>query len=138
MMNTEQRFFPQWMRGFLLAAAAYNVLWGFLMAWMPESFYHWVTQSAQATPDIIVWQGRGVLVLALLFVAAAIHPGKLWFFPAIGAFAKLSGAAWFYMVMLEQTLNDQAIFHLLMNDLLWIPFLTVITLRAHRYRRNHS
>ncbi len=135
MMNTEQRFFPQWMRGFLLAAAAYNVLWGFLMAWMPESFYHWVTQSSQTTPDIIVWQGRGVLLLALIFIAAAIHPGRLWYLPAVGALAKLVGAAWFYTIILDQFLSDQAIFHLLMNDLLWIPFLLLVSFKAYYYSK---
>lgn len=135
MMNTEQRFFPQWMRGFLLAAAAYNVLWGFLMAWMPESFYHWVTQTDNTTPGIIVWQGRGVLVLALLFVASAIHPGKFWYLPALGALAKLLGALWFYVTILDQSLNDKAIFHLIMNDLVWVPFLIFIALRALRYGR---
>lgn len=136
MMNTEQRFFPQWMRGFLLAAAAYNLLWGFLMAWMPESFYHWVTQTSESTPEIIVWQGRGVLVLGLLFVASAIHPGKFWYLPALGALAKLIGALWFYVSILDQSLNDKAIFHLVMNDLVWVPFLILIAVRALKYSRN--
>ena len=35
-IETQQNIFPNWMRGFLLAAAAYNVLWGIFIGWCLE------------------------------------------------------------------------------------------------------
>ena len=68
-METQQALFPNWMRGFLLIACVYNMFWGIFIAWFPESFYHWVTESQNSTPEILIWQGRAVLVLGFVYFA---------------------------------------------------------------------
>lgn len=134
-MESPQRIFPHWMRGFLLAASAYNVLWGIFIGWFPESFYQWVTESEAAAPEIIAWQGKAVLAMVVVYFLNAIHPGKFWYLSAFGAFTKVAGAIWFYFAILEQEMGKKAIFHLLMNDLIWVPFLMWISYRGLQYKK---
>jgi len=137
-METPQSLFPQWMRGFLLAAAAYNVLWGVFIGWFPETFFQWVTESEAGAPGIISWQGKGVLMMAAVYLVCAIHPGKYWFLILFGALTKVGGAIWFYLDILDSELGKRGIFHLLMNDLIWTPLLLWITVRAFQYKKNKA
>lgn len=137
-MERPQSLFPHWMRGFLLAAAAYNFLWGIFIGWFPESFYQWVTESEATAPGIIAWQGKAVLAMVVIYFINAIHPGKFWYFAAFGAFTKLAGAGWFYFSVLNQEVGDKATFHLLMNDLIWVPFLILISYRGWQYKNQKA
>jgi hypothetical protein len=133
-MESQQTVFPQWMRGFLLIATAYNAGWGIFIRWFPDTFYSYVTETPNSlAPSIISWQGLGVLAMALIYLAIAIHPGKLWYMAFFGVVTKVGGAIWFYFYILNQHLGDQAIFHLLMNDLIWVPALIGIGLKAKQY-----
>lgn len=134
-IQTPQTIFPNWIRGFLLAATAYNILWGIFIGWFPQSFFQWVTESENVAPGIIQWQGRGVLLMSAAYLACAIHPGKLWFLAFFGALTKLAGGIWFYLIILEQEAGKKAIFHLLMNDAVWIPMLIFIGFRALAYKK---
>lgn len=134
-METPQSLFPQWMRGFLLVAAAYNVLWGVFIGWFPETFYQWVTESEAAAPSVVAWQGKGVLAMAAVYLVCAIHPGKYWFLIAFGAITKTAGAFWFYAVILESEVDKRGIFHLLMNDLIWVPLLIWIAYSGYQYKK---
>jgi hypothetical protein len=133
-MVTQQTLFPNWMRGFLLISAVYNIFWGFFIAIYPESFFHWVTESQKMLPEIIIWQGRAVLVMGIVYFFIALHPGKLWFLLFFGAFTKLAGGIWFYFAILETEIGKKAIFHLLMNDAIWIPFMVVLGFKALAYK----
>lgn len=135
-MVTQQAQFPNWMRGFLLIAAAYHIFWGFFIAIYPESFFHWVTESQRAVPDITIWQGRAVLLMGLVYAFTALHPGKLWYLLFFGAFTKIAGGLWFFLVILEGELGKKAIFHLLMNDAIWVPFLIVFGLKGLAYKKS--
>lgn len=137
-METPQSLFPQWMRGFLLVAAAYNVLWGVFIGWFPETFYQWVTESEAVAPSVISWQGKGVLAMAAVYLICAIHPGKCWFLIALGAITKIAGAFWFYAVILETEVGKRGIFHLLMNDLIWVPLLIWIAYSGYQYKKLKS
>ena len=135
-MKTElsrQALFPHWMRGVLLLAGGYNVLWGIFIVWFPESFFSWVTQSEALVPDIIKWQGRGVLFMAVVYLVTAIHPGRYWYLIFAAAFTKLAGGIWFYYAILETEVGKEGIFHLLMNDAIWIPLFIYIGFRARKY-----
>ncbi len=134
-METPQSLFPQWMRGFLLAAAAYNILWGVFIGWFPETFYQWVTESEGSVPSIIEWQGKGVLVMVAVYAACALHPGRFWYLVLFGAASKLIGGIWFYFDILEQEVGKKGLFHLLMNDFIWIPMLLWISYRAFQYKK---
>jgi len=134
-MQTQQTLFPHWMRGFLLIATAYNAGWGIFIGWFPSTFYSWILETpGLEAPEQIIWLGRGVLVMAALYLATAIHPSKFWYLPFFGAFTKVAGSIWFYFNVLEQAVGDKALFHLLMNDWIWVPFLLWIGVEARRDR----
>jgi len=135
-MQTQQALFPQWMRGFLLIATAYNAGWGIFIRWFPDTFYSYVLETPDAVaPQQITWQGWGVLIMAAVYLAIAIHPGKFWYLAFFGAFTKVAGSIWFYLAILEQQVGDKALFHLLMNDWVWVPFLIWIGFEALKYKK---
>ena len=52
-METQQTLFPQWMRGFLLIATAYNAGWGIFIRWFPDTFYSYVLEKSDLiAPEI--------------------------------------------------------------------------------------
>ncbi len=134
-IQTPQTIFPNWMRGFLLIAAAYNILWGVFIGYFPEAFFQWVTESKEVVPDVIGWQGKGVLLMAAIYLTCAIHPGRFWYLVFAAAVTKVVGGIWFYYTILEQEVGDKGIFHLLMNDGIWVPFLVFVGFRALAYKK---
>lgn len=134
-METQQSIFPQWMRGFLLIATAYNAGWGIFIKWFPSTFYSYVLETPDLTaPQSITYQSWGVLTMAVVYFAIALHPGKFWYLALLGALTKISGSIWFYFAILNQQVGDKALFHLLMNDWVWVPFLIWIGIRARQYQ----
>ena len=69
----------------------------------------------------------------IVYLAIAIHPGKFWYLAFFGALTKVTGSIWFYFAILEQQVGDKALFHLLMNDWIWVPFLIWIGVKARQY-----
>ena len=127
-----------WMRGLLLLAGAYNVGWGVFIYAFPQTFYQWITQTTQETPWYIEWQGIGVLAFGLAYILAAIYPIRLWWIIGLGFFSKLIGAIGFYFVVMQQIITKKYIFHLLMNDLVWLIPLGIILIRVMRVRRTQE
>ena len=138
-MQTQQTLFPHWMRGFLLIATAYNIGWGIFIGWFPSTFYSWVLETPDLeAPQQILWQGRGVLFMAAVYLVIALHPGKFWYLALFGAFTKIAGSIWFYIVILEQQIGDKALFHLLMNDWVWVPILIWIGIEGRKYKQSKN
>ncbi len=130
-MQTEEplRFEP-WMRGVLLLAGIYNLAWGFFIKNFPNSFYQWVTETENPAIPAIEWQGLGVLFFGVLYALTALYPRRLWYLVIAGILSKLLGGLWFYFIIMEQTITNKFIFHLIMNDLVWVVPFTIITMRA--------
>ncbi len=124
-----------WMRGLLLLAGAYNLGWGFFIYNFPNAFYQWVSQSREAAPGIVEWQGLGVMLFGLVYATVAIYPTTLWYLLAVGIASKIFGAAWFYWFILEGMSTRQYLFHLIMNDLIWVIPFTVILVRTIREKQ---
>ena len=126
------------MRGLLLLAGAYNVGWGIFIYAFPQTFYQWITQTAQETPWYIEWQGIGVLAFGLAYILAAVYPIRLWWIIGLGFFSKLIGAIGFYFIVMQQIITKKYIFHLLMNDLVWLIPLGIILVRVMQVRRTQE
>ena len=124
-----------WMRGLLLLTGAYNLGWGVFIYAFPTSFYQWITQTEHVAPSLISWQGLGVLAFGLAYIIAAVYPLRLWFLIGLGFASKLFGAVGFYFIVMQQTITKKYIFHLLMNDLVWLVPLGIILIRVVRVRR---
>ena len=123
-----------WMRGVLLMAAIYNLAWGIFIYNFPEAFYHWVTESTGDTPDIISYQGAGVLLSAVLYFVSALYPQKFWYFIIIGVLSKIFGPIWFYYDIMEQQVTKKFLFHFIMNDIAWVTPLGIIAYRSSQIK----
>lgn len=129
------RVVEPWMRGLLLLAGTYNIGWGVFIYAFPNSFYRWLTQTEQLAPILITWQGVGVLAFGVAYLLAAVYPMRLWFLIGLGFFSKLIGAIGFYFVVMEQNLTKKYIFHLIMNDMVWLIPLGIIFVRVWQIKR---
>ena len=123
------------MRGLLLVAGAYNIGWGVFIYAFPDTFYRWITQTEQVAPALITWQGLGVLAFGVAYLLAAVYPTRLWFLVGAGFLSKLVGAVGFYFVVMEQNLTKKYIFHLIMNDMVWLIPLGIILVRVWQIKR---
>ncbi len=130
-----------WMRGLLLLAGFYNIGWGIFINQFPDAFYQWITMTTRAAPPLIFWQGAGVLGFGVAYILVAMYPRKLWFLLAIGILSKLFGAVGFYWIVMERTINKKYLFHLIMNDLIWlIPFAIIFwrMLAIRKLKQEHT
>ncbi|MDF9800706.1 hypothetical protein OKW21_005969 [Catalinimonas alkaloidigena] len=134
MVEEEELRVEPWMRGLLLLAGAYNLGWGFFIYNFPNSFYQWLSQSDLNAPAIISWQGIGVMLFGAVYIAVAIYPTRFWYLLALGIFSKIGGAAWFYFFVLEEKATKQYLFHLIMNDLVWVIPFVFILVRAYQVK----
>lgn len=130
--------FPQWMRGVLLVAAIYNLAWGLLISLFPNAFYQWVANNTQAAPGIIWYQGIGVALFAISYFIAALYPIKYWYLIYLGVISKLVGAIWFYFAIMQQQVNKKSLFHVFMNDLVWVIPLGLIAYTAYNVHKTRS
>ncbi|MGB3183171.1 MAG: hypothetical protein WBB45_17390 [Cyclobacteriaceae bacterium] len=124
-----QPFVPYWMRGFLLLASFYNLFWAIFIYWFPDSFYRWVTQRSEDAPLIISWQAIGIFIFSVFYFLTALYPKKFRILITLGILSKLLGGVWFYLHVMEQTVNKKFFFHLIANDLIWIPLFAFIAFR---------
>ena len=133
-METPQPLFPHWMRGFLAVTAVYNLAWGLFINWYPDSFFQWVTKTDSAAPNVIQWQGKAVILMAIIYLASALYPRKFWYLILLGATTKTVGAVWFYTSILETEVGKTGWFHLIMNDAIWVPVLIAIGINAFKVK----
>lgn len=127
-----------WMRGLLLLAGAYNIGWGAFIYYFPASFYQWVTDGYTEPLSLIKWQGLGVLLFGTGYIIAAIYPHRYGWIVPLGILSKTLGAIGFYFIVMEQTITRPYLFHLIMNDLLWLIPLAVIFVRMIRIRKQKA
>ena len=124
-----------WMRGLLLLTGAYNFGWGIFIYAFPTSFYQWITQTERAAPALITWQGAGVLAFGIAYLLVALYPTRLWYLIALGFCSKLFGAIGFYFIVMQQNITKKYIFHLIMNDLMWLIPLGIVLVKVIHVRR---
>jgi hypothetical protein len=118
-----------WMRGVLLLAGIYNLAWGLFIYNFPDAFIKWLSQRGiLEAPPLVVYQGMGVLLLAGVFVLTAIYFQKLGYLVWVAIVLKLAGGPWTYYMLLDGFYTKRFLFHLIMNDLIWVIPLTFIAL----------
>jgi hypothetical protein len=127
-----------WMRGILLLAGAYNIGWGTFIYYLPASFYQWVTEDTSTVPALIKWQGAGVLLFGIAYVVVAVYPRRFWWIVLLGILSKTMGAIGFYFIVMHQSITRPYLFHLIMNDLLWLIPFTIIFVRMLQVRKQQA
>lgn len=132
-MENEKQSFPQWMRGFLLVTAIYNLAWGIFVYGFTDVFVQWITMSNTADSYQVELHGVGLIVLAVVIFLTAVYPIRFWYFIFFGFLAKAFGGIWVYFSIMEKEITQNFILHLVLNDYLWAVFLIVIAIRAYKY-----
>ena len=127
-----------WMRGVLLLAGVYNLAWGMFMSVFPESFISWLSDGRiMAESDFLFVQARAVLVFGVFLIILGVKL-QHWFrlvWLAVGL--KLLGPVVTYYGLLGGVFSKKFIFHLVMNDLIWIIPLISIALLAGKSENRH-
>lgn len=114
---------PRWMRGVLLAAAAYNLLWGGLVIAFPLAAYGWLGIDPPNYPQI--WQCVGMIVgvYGIGYWIAAHDPLRHWPIVLVGLLGKILGPIGFLNSAGAGTLPWSLGWMILTNDLVWwLPF----------------
>ncbi|WP_296622051.1 hypothetical protein [Marivirga sp.] len=116
-----------WMRGVLLIASVYNMAWAVFLFWSPSSYLKWMTEGAQSQNEWVFYQAIGILVVAIMLFMGFLKPLKFRWLILISFLAKLFGGIAVYLLIMDAQFTKKFMFHLLMNDLVWlIPLLSIV------------
>jgi hypothetical protein len=125
-----------WMRGVLLIASVYNMAWGVFLFWSPVSYIKWMTEGTQTQNQWVFYQAIGILVVAVMLFMGFVKPLKFKWLILFSFLAKLVGGIAVYLVIMEAQFTKKFIFHLLMNDLVWLFPLLLIVLAAFKAEKS--
>jgi hypothetical protein len=115
------------MRGVLLIASVYNVAWSVFLFWSPISYIKWMTEGIQTENQWVFYQAIGILVVAIMLFMGFLKPLKFKWFILFSFLAKLLGGFAVYLLIMESEFTKKFMFHLLMNDLVWLlPLLAIV------------
>jgi len=123
---------PRWMSRWLIAAGAYNLLWGAAVVLFPLAAFELAGLEPPRYPS--VWQCVGMIVgvYGVGYLAAATDPLRHWPIVLVGLLGKVFGPIGFVIAASRGELPWAFGLTILTNDLLWwIPF-GLILARAFR------
>jgi hypothetical protein len=137
-INDKRDMIQPWMRGFLLLGAAYNFMWALFLYLKPGSYIVWLSEGALRNASPITWLTYGVFLVGVFMLLGTIKPYRFKWLIALAVLAKLSGGLWVYYQVLNQLFTKKFLFHLIMNDLVWVIPLLIISLRVFKGNKDHS
>lgn len=129
---------PLWARRWLLAAGAYNLVWGALIIAFPDFLFDWCGIVRLNYPEI--WQCVGMIVgvYGIGYLIAAGDSRTHWPIVLIGLLGKVFGPIGFAAALLKGTFPPSFGLTIVTNDLIWwLPF-GLILWDAARSRRELS
>ncbi len=110
----------------LLAAAAYNLVWGAAVVLMPRTTLGWI-----GLPDATahLWQCIGMIVgvYGIGYAIAAFDPLRHWPIVLVGLLGKVLGPLGYVQGYLTDVLPPRMAWTILTNDLIWwLPFAAIL------------
>jgi hypothetical protein len=115
------------MRAMLLAAAAYNVLWGAVVVIAPTQVFGWADLAPPTYPALMQCIGMIVGVYGVGYAIAAFDPLRHWPIVLVGLLGKILGPIGFVMAATRGELPWRAGWTIVTNDLVWwVPFALVL------------
>jgi len=124
------------MRGVLLLGAFYNAAWSIFLFYKPDSFLIWITEGVQQNNPIVLYQAIGVGIVGIFMFTAMLDPSKYRTLILLTFLAKLLGGGVVYFLLMEEQFTKKFMFHLLMNDLVWLLPLASILFTVYRSKGN--
>jgi hypothetical protein len=125
---------PRWTGAVLVAAGAYNLLWGGWVVVFPHALFEWVGAALPNYPQI--WQCVGMIVgvCGLGYLIAARNPVRHWAIVAVGLLGKVLGPLGMLWSIWQAQLPPRFGWMCLTNDLIWcVPFALIL-----RHAFNHD
>lgn len=125
---------PTWMRRVLLAAGAYNILWGAIAVVFPHAMFDGLGMARPNYPQF--WQCIGMIVgvYGVGYAIAATDPARHWPVVLVGLLGKVLGPIGMAQALWTGALPGAFALNCLFNDLIWwIPFALIL---RHAWRRH--
>ena len=123
---------PRWMRIALILAGVYNLAWGTLVVFFPETMYAWggmATPPGRPLVNVEVWQCVGMVVgvYGVGYILAARDPYRNWVIVLVGLLGKVFGPIGVVGAVLGGRLAWTAAVTNACNDLIWwVPFALIL------------
>ena len=123
-----------WRRPVLLAAAAYNLLWGAWVVLLPNHVFDLVGMARPLYP--MIWQSVGMIVgvYGIGYAIAALDPDGHWPIVLVGFLGKVFGPIGFVYHFWLGNFSAAFWWITLFNDLIWIVPFYLILKSAYRHR----
>jgi hypothetical protein len=118
---------PRWMRHVLIAAAAYNVLWGAFVVSFPAAIFRWLDMPLPNYPQL--WQCIGMIVgvYGIGYAIAASDPARHWPIVLVGFLGKVLGPLGMAQALWTGALPWGFALNCVTNDLIWwTPFALIL------------
>jgi peroxiredoxin len=125
---------PPWMRHVLLAAGAYNILWGALAVVFPHVMFDWLGMARPNYPQF--WQCIGMIVgvYGIGYAIASTDPARHWPIVLVGLLGKVLGPLGMVQALWTGALPWAFALNCVFNDLIWwVPFALIL---RHAWRRH--
>ena len=112
---------PRWARGWLMAAATYNIAWGAFIVLCPTALFDWSGMDPPRYGSI--WQCVGMIVgvYGVSYAIAARDPFRHWPIVLVGLLGKVFGPIGFLGSAVTGQLPWRFGWTILSNDLVWWP-----------------
>ena len=125
---------PSWMRLVLLAAGFYQLLFAVWAICWPNQWFDWLGFERPNHP--MLWQAVGAAmgVLGVSLILAARNPTRHWGIALLAWLKFTLGIIGFSVGFMQGSISPQAIWMMVVNDLVWwLPFSVILwgCLRAH-------
>jgi hypothetical protein len=124
------------MHGMLLAAGAYNLIWGAFMILFPTALFDWLKMPQPNYPQF--WQCIGMIVgvYGIGYAIAAFDPARHWPIVLVGLLGKVLGPIGMTQSLWTGALPWRFALNCVTNDLIWwLPFALVL---RFAWRQHHS
>jgi peroxiredoxin len=118
---------PRWMRAILLAAGAYNVVWGAFVVLFPTAMFRWLEMPLPNYPQL--WQCIGMIVgvYGIGYAIAAFDPVRHWPIVLVGFLGKVFGPLGMLQALWTGALPWGFSLNCVTNDLVWwVPFFLIL------------
>lgn len=126
---------PRWMRQVLLAAGAYNIVWGAFAVLFPTAIFQWLGMTHPNYPQF--WQGIGMIVgvYGVGYAIAAFDPVRHWPMVLVGLLGKVLGPIGMIPSLWTGALPWTFALNNLTNDIIWwLPFALILKHAWHQFR----
>lgn len=117
-----------WMRTVLIAAGVYNLVWGMLIVFMPQTSLSWLGLNSRP-PTAQLWQCIGMIVgvYGIGYLIASRDAFRHWPITLVGLLGKVFGPIGFAMSVAAGTLPATVGWTIITNDLIWwLPFAAIL------------